>query len=314
MPMAARILIVRLGALGDILHTLPAVAALKRAHPCCRLVWAVQPRFAELLAGGGLVSEIVRVDRRSFAGLRSAARALRAEPFDFAIDFQGLLQSALVARVARAGRIFGFSETRERAAAMFYSDRVTPRAAHVVDMNMELATLAGARDSRIEFPLPPGREEGELPAEPFVLAAPLAGWVSKQWPLTRYGELAGRLWDELGVRLVLNGAPWQQAELRQVTGALAHSSSISGLIAATRRAAAVLGVDSGPMHLGAALRRPGVALFGPTDPARNGPYSESFRVLRAPDATTTYKRETMIHASMQEISVDAVFEALRGVL
>jgi len=311
--MPKRILIVRLGALGDILHALPAAAALKRAHAGSTLAWAVQPRFAELLEGGGLADEIIPIDRRSYGGVRTSVAQLRGAPFDFAVDFQGLVQSALVATLARAGRIYGFAAeaVRERAAAIFYSDRVTPHAAHVVDRNIELAMAAGASRGAMEFPLPAGRAEGRLPEGPFVLASPFAGWVSKQWPLERYAELARLVKDELSMTLVLNGAPPQMAELRKVEGAVAHASTIAGLIDATRRAAAVVGVDSGPLHLGAALGGPGVAIFGPTDPKRNGPYSERFTVLRAAWAETTYKRGSTVHASMLAISVAEVFAALR---
>jgi heptosyltransferase-1 len=121
-----------------------------------------------------------------------------------------------------------------------------------------------------------------------------------------------RLYKELGVPLVLDGPPG--ADFAAAEGVVAHYSSLSGLIHATRRAAAIVGVDSGPLHLAAALGKPGVAIFGPTDPARNGPYGDSLRVLRTPEAVTTYKRGAAIDSSMQDISPDAVFEVLRTVI
>lgn len=307
-----RFLVVRLGAMGDILHALPAAAALKRGRPGSRLTWAVHPKWRELLEGGGLADELVFVDRRQFASLRAAAGALRAAEFDFAIDFQGLIQSALVARVARTQVRYGFvrGQVREPLAASLYTTAVSSPAAHVVMKNMDLAAAAGAADRTVEFPLPDGRPEGELPEGPFVLAAPFAGWASKQWPLEHYAVLARRLRAELGVPLVLNGAPWQAGTLAGVETAKVHVSSIAGLIHATRRAAAVVGVDSGPMHLAAALGKPGVALFGPTDPARNGPYGNSLSVIRIPGAATSYERRKEIDASMRGISPEAVFEAL----
>lgn len=311
-----RILVVRLGAMGDILHAMPAVATLRRSFPGCQISWAVKPRFRELLDGGGLADEVIPIDRGSYSGVRDAARRLRSAPFDLAIDFQGLVQSALVATVAGASRVIGFdaAQVRERPATLFYSDPVPTRSAHVVDMNLDLAAAAGARQKAIEFPLPPGTAEGDLPGSPFVLAAPFAGWASKQWPLENYAAVAARLKQELGVTLVLNGSPAQAAELRRVAGAQVHVSTISGLIGATRRCAATLGVDSGPMHLGAALGRPGVAVFGPTDPARNGPYSALVRVLRSPLARTTYRRGAEIDPSMRATGPEEVFEALKAVL
>src|SRR5207248_3009600 len=135
----------------------------------------------------------------------------------------------------------------------------------------DLAASAGAAATLRTFPLPPGRPEGMLPEGPYVLACPLAGWRSKQWPLDHYRQLARRLRD-LGLTLVLNGPASAFASLASVPEARPHCSGIAGLIDATRRAAAVVGVDSGPLHLAAALGKPGVAIFGPTDPARNGPY------------------------------------------
>jgi heptosyltransferase-1 len=180
----------------------------------------------------------------------------------------------------------------------------------VVDRNLELAADAGAVSILRTFPLPDGTPEGELPDTPFVLASPLAGWRAKQWPLAFYSRLATRLERELELTLVLNGPP-EAGEFASIPAAVPHHSSVAGLIHATRRAAAVLGVDSGPMHLAAALGKPGVAIFGPTDPARNGPYGDSIEVLRSLRAATSYKRLSTIDPSMREIDPDRVFDALK---
>jgi heptosyltransferase-1 len=315
MPASPAILAVRLGAMGDILHTLPAVAALKLGHPEARLTWVVEPKWTPLLEQNPFVDRVLVLRRDSLAGLLTTRRALRETSYDFAVDFQGLLKSALVAVAADSGRIYGFDpgQIRERAAALFYRHKIATAAAHVVDRNLDLAAAAGGVCPQPPlFPLPPGRPEGDLPAGEFVLASPLAGWASKQWPLRYYRALAARLSGELGIPLVLNGPPG--AAFGQIDPAIAHYSALPGLIHATRQAAAVLGVDSGPLHLAAALSRPGVAIFGPTDPARNGPYGHSLRVLRSPDAVTTYKRGSAIDDSMRKISSGEVFEALRAVL
>ena len=217
---------------------------------------------------------------------------------------------------ARPERIFGFhqSQVRERAAALFYSNKTISHSAHVVDRNLELAASAGATRMVRAFPLPPGKSEAPLPAGEFVLASPLAGWRAKQWPLEHYGKLAALLKRELGVPLVLDGASAAMPVLSEVEGAVPHASTLAGLIYATRRAAAVVGVDSGPLHVAAALGKPGVALYGPTDPARNGPYGDSLRVFRHAEAATTYKRGDAIDVSMARITPGDVFEALRAVL
>ena len=310
-----RILVVRLGAMGDILHALPAAASLRGSGEA-RLTWAVKPQFRALLDGGGAADEIVEIRRESPRALLEALRALRRSRFDAAVDFQGLVQSALLARLSAAERVWGFSRERlrEPAAALFYDERVTTRAAHVVEMNLDLARAAGARERRIEFPLPPGRPEGELPQGAFVLASPFAGWGAKQWPLEYYLELGRLLKGETGMPLVLNVSPAQAEAFAGQGGVRVHVSSIEGLIDATRRAAAVVGVDSGPMHLAAALGKPGVAIYGPTDPERNGPYSQRIRLLRAAGARTSWERLPAPDESMLAITPGQVFEALRGVL
>jgi heptosyltransferase-1 len=314
-PASPAILVVRLGAMGDIIHTLPAVTALKLGHPDLSLTWVVEPKWAPLLEQNPFVDRVLLLHRDSLLGLLATRRALRETSYQFAVDFQGLLKSALVAAAAQAPRIFGFDadQVRERAAAFFYRHKISSPAAHVVDRNLDLAAAAGASAAGPPvFPLPPGRPEGDLPAGDFVLASPLAGWASKQWPLSHYLALATRLRAELGLPLVLNGPPG--APFQQIDPAIAHYSALPGLIHATRQAAAIVGVDSGPLHLAAALSKPGVAVFGPTDPARNGPYGDSLRVLRSAAAATSYKRGAAIDESMQNISPDEVFEALRTVL
>ena len=308
------ILVVRIGSMGDVIHALPAEATLKHSIPGSTLTWIVHPKWAPLLDSNPFVDRVIGFDRRSPRGIRTAWRLLRSRRYDFAVDFQGLFQSALIASLARAERIYGFhqSQVREKPAALFYSNKVRAAASHVVDRNLELAAAAGAKMSLRSFPLPPGAPEGDLPAEPFVLSSPLGGWTAKQWPMESFRTLARRLRDELGLALVLNGPPEAAPLLGYVREAWVHVSGLPGLIDATRRAAAVVGIDSGPLHLAAALGRPGVAIYGPTDPARNGPYGDTFTVLRSDRAVTSYKRKGTGNSVIQEVSPEDVFEALRG--
>jgi len=308
----SRILVVRLGAMGDIIHTLPAVASLKHGFPGSHLTWVVEPRWAPLLEGNPFVDRVLLFDRGSGAALWQTWRELRRERFDFAVDFQGLLKSALAACAAGPNRIFGHHQAhaREPLAALFYSDKIAARSLHAVGRALDLAAGAGASTVVQSFPLPPGRPEGSLPAEPFVLASPLSGWGAKQWPLEYYGQLGAHLRREAGVALVLNGPPGEREKLSGVPNTVQHFSSIEGLLDATRRALAVVGLDSGPLHLAAALGKAGVAIFGPTDPARNGPCGGSITLLRSPRAVTSYKRLAEIDPSMREISPEAVLQAL----
>jgi heptosyltransferase-1 len=315
--MAARdkpILIVRLGAMGDIIHALPAAASLKLSFPNRKLVWVLATKWLPLLAGNPHLDCIIPFNRKSVADLAATWKALRALEPSLTIDFQGLLQSAVAGRVAAAETFIGLDKglARESAASFFYTKRVAAIGPHRVERCLQLAGAAGATILTEEAWLPPGIPEGTLPDSPFVLANPFAGWVSKQWPIEYYAELAQRL-QELNHTLVVNVPESRAHELAAAKNLHIHSSSIAGLIYATRQAAAVVGVDSGPLHIAAALKKPGVAIYGPTDPAQTGPYKSPMKILRAP-AHTTYKRDDKIHPSMQAITAEQVADALRAAL
>jgi heptosyltransferase-1 len=306
-----RILVVRLGSMGDVIATLPAVASLKHSIPHSKITWVIDPRWSPLLEGNPYIDSVVHLDRRVLRSLRNAWHELRAERFDLAVDFQGLVKSALVATVARPERIFGFcaKDVREPVASWFYSAKVPIRSVHVVDRNLDLAAAAGASNILRTFPLPPGAPGNALPDGDFVLASPLASWGAKQWPLENYSKLAEHLHRDCGIPLVLD-APYSIP----VDGAKTHVSSLPGLIHATRKAVAVVGIDSGPMHLAAALGKPGIAIFGPTDPARNGPYGGTMTVLQSQGAVLSYRRTSGPDASMREITPDQVVAALEPIL
>jgi heptosyltransferase I len=309
------LLIVRLGAMGDILHALPAAASLRRSFPGERLVWITKPKWLPLLAGNPSIDEVILFDRSSAAKLWNAWRQLHKIRPLLAFDFQGLIQSALVGCAARPEKFWGYDSAtaREPLAALFYTHRLAAPGPHRVERNLQLIRAAGAQVITDEAWIPPGRPEGELPSRPFILASPFAGWAGKQWPIAAYETLGSSLVAE-GLELVLNVAPQQAVELSKSSSVRTHTSSIEGLIDATRRATAVVGVDSGPLHLAAALRKPGVAIFGPTDPAANGPYGGSMAVLRSDQAATSYGRHNEIQASMKAIDVDQVLDALRSSL
>ena len=341
---APRILIVRLSAMGDVIHALPAAAHLKRTIPGLELTWVVRECWSALLIDNPGVDRVIVLpsgkSRRGsfrFATLRevsAARRLLREHRFDIAVDFQGLLRSAAVTFFSRADKVFGFpgSEIREPLAAAFYSENVPTAAAHVVDKNLDLAraveqSLRSGWDVRtppletaVEFPLPPGKPEPYLPEGDYVLASPFAGWKAKEWPPEYFSELAAIVFREAGMPLVIDCAPFQRDEAQEIVkqapagAGLLHPSSVGGLIAATRRARAVVGVDSGPLHIAAALGRPGVAVFGQTDPARNGPYGSTFRVLRDSTAVTSYKHEQRPDPVMRAIRPSDVWELLSPML
>ena len=297
--------------MGDVIHTLPAVASLKQSFPHSRLTWLIRPRWAPLLEGNPYVDEVIPLER-SIAAAFAEARRLRARHFDLAVDFQGLIQTAALSAVVKPAKLAGFDRkrVRERPAALFYSSEIETHGEHAVERNLELAAGAGASQILHTFPLPAGSPEGSLPEGRFILTSPLAGWGAKQWPLDHWSQLAALL----DLPLVVNGPPDAAATLQQIRGAHVHLSGLSGLIDATRRAYAVVGVDSGPLHLAAALCKPGVAIYGPTNPARHGPYGGTIRVLRSPDAVADYTRRAAPHASMLAISPRMVADALTAAL
>lgn len=297
--------------MGDIIHALPAVASLKRSFPQCDLTWLVASRWLPLLRGNPSINELVPFERDGMVSLWSSWRRLRALQPEVAVDFQGLLQSALAGRIARPLAFFGFdhSVAREPLASWFYTHSTPVAGPHRIQRNVQLAQAAGATQVTWDAWLPEGVAEGELPSGDFILASPFAGWNSKQWPIAHYAALGERLYRD-GLQLVLNVPAGRANELAGFAHLRVHTSSLAGLVYATRRATAVIGLDSGPLHLAAALGKPGVALFGPTDPAQTGPFRSSMTVLRAPDVQTTYKRDAEVHPSMAEISVDQVAAAL----
>ena len=302
-----QILVVRLGAIGDIVHALPAVTSLKLSFPDQPLCWLVARKWLALLEGNPYIDSVIAFDRQSFADVAATWKQLRALRPGLAVDFQGLVQSAVAGRVAAPERFVGLSKTfaREPAAAIFYTDAIAAPGPHRVERCLQLAQAAGATHLTEEAWLPQGVEEADLPKQPFVLANPFAGWMSKQWPLEYYEKL-GALLQKRGLLLVLN-VP--HSRRKEIAGQHLHSSSIAGLIFATRRATAVVGVDSGPLHIAAALKKPGVAIYGPTDPAQTGPFKSSMLTLRV-DAQTSYKRGMQIHPSMRAITPEQVNAAL----
>ena len=305
------ILVIRLGAMGDIIHALPAAASLKLSFPQRKLHWLVARKWMPLLHGNPYVDEVIPFDRRGPASLLSSWRQLRDVKPDLAIDFQGLLQSSISGRIARPSAFFGFdrSVARESLASILYSQRVAVTGPHRIQRNLQLVAAAGASTLTENAWIPLGSPEGTLPSRPFVLASPFAGWTSKQWPMESYDRLGSILREE-GLELVLNIPEQKALQLQKSNGVRLHTSSLDGLIDVTRRALAVIGVDSGPLHLAAALDKPGVALFGPTDPAQTGPFKSNMVVLRSSSVQTTYKRHGRIHASMAEISAEQVTDAL----
>lgn len=322
-----RFAVVRLGSLGDIVHTFPAIAALRESFPAANIVWLTHPRWVELVASSGLASEIWPVDSRDLSSVRKVVAKLRAFRPGAAIDFQGLWKSAFPAFLAGVSKRIGFSSAtiREFGVPVLYTDRVHCRTTHIADQNGELSLLAGAKNGVAEIHLRTTEQDesavhAQLRTEgiaSYVVLSPGGGWRAKCWPADRFGALCQRIRRELNLRCVINYGPGE-AELfdavRLASGAaepLRCDWELGRLMATLRNSECVVGGDTGPLHLAVALGSPVVALFGPTDPARNGPYPPQEIVLRSPSAITSYGRGDTPDQSLLDLSVEQVFAAVK---
>jgi len=319
--------VVRLGSLGDIVHTFPAVAGLREAFPAAVIVWMTHPRWVELVASSGLASEIWSVDSRDLSSVRQAIAKLRSFGPEAVIDFQGLWKSALPPFLAGASRRIGFSSftIREFGVPILYTERVKCRTTHIADQNGELSLQAGAHHAigGVTLCVSPREEElawGELRKEgmnSYVVLSPGGGWRSKCWPAERFGALCQLLRTELGLRSVINYGPGEEALFAAVKASSGNAEPLScdgelgRLMAMLKNARCTVGGDTGPLHLAVALGSPVVALFGPTDPARNGPYPPQEIVLRSPKAITSHQRGERTDPSLLGLSVDEVFAAVK---
>lgn len=338
---------VRLGAMGDILHALPAVTALRLAHPVWEIGWVVEPRWQALLRAenqgksgqeSGTRAAQPLVDRLHFApakqwgkrplSLQTAReiaalrRELRACRYDAVIDFQGAVRSAVVGRMARARSVIGESQPREWAARWFFSQRVATRGLHVIEQDLELAAAIAGDALRPMAPLLPVDREAESwcnallagnAAPPIALIAPGAGWGAKRWPVERYAVVAASLRSR-GMRVLINSGPGEEklaATIESASGGAASpvSPSLSQLIALTRRIALCIAGDTGPLHLACALGIPVVGIYGPTDPSRNGPFGTRSTVLRSPSSRRDHSRRAEPESGLLTIEPEDVLQA-----
>ena len=334
-----RILIVRLSALGDIIHALPVLFALKRALPATAVDWLVEESYASILA---LVPEL---DRRiivrarahgasepavSFGGGLGYLRAmsyLRAQRYDAALDLQGLIKSAVWARMSGAQRVIGFDRNhlREPQAASFYSETVVPPSAgHVIDKNLAVLSALNVPATPIMPRLQPAGSSDVVAAivaaggpRKFIVLNPGAAWSNKRWPADRFGAVAAGLFRRTRLRSMITWGPSERALAESVVAAsggaasLAPATSVADLAVLMRDAAVVVSGDTGPLHIAAAMGTPLVGLYGPTWPERNGPWDPKDHVLsRADTCVCHHKRQCLRGAPcINEISIEQVVAA-----
>jgi heptosyltransferase-1 len=351
----AKILIARLGSMGDILHALPAATAIRAALPNATLGWLIEERWTELLTARGVkpdpqalspqkpvVSFIHTVDtkrwRRRFlhhgtlGEMRGARRRVFAVHYDLVLDFQGAIKSAVLARWSGAEAVAGFRDPREPAARFFYSQRFSRAGEHVIEQNHALAAQAlrpflDGKELKLIPPALPCDSAAEAWAQTeiarlglatFALLNPGAGWGGKQWPPERFGAVAKAL-AQHNIKSLVNAPTGEEALARAVVeSAGGHAfeikCTIGQLVGLTRRARLFVGGDTGPMHLAAALNVPTVALFGPTEPERTGPFSPKAITLRHPQSKTTFSHDRQPDEGLVQIGAEEVIGAARYLL
>ncbi|MEO8725813.1 MAG: glycosyltransferase family 9 protein [Acidobacteriaceae bacterium] len=346
-----RVLIVRLSAMGDILHALPAVSALRAAQPQLEIGWLVEERWLPLLRSrpnAAPLSHLPRsnaqplVDfihcsnlalwRRSWlssatrSGLAQLIRELRAQHYDAVIDFQGALRSGFLARLTCAHDIdiYGEDSPREWIARYLFSHRVRTTGSHVIEQDLELASAFAATPLPYTPPLLPHDDEArqwsrkQMHERPLVLMNPGAGWGAKCWPAERYGRVAQALFA-MGLTVLVNAGPAERGLANQVATESAGAArvvepTLQQLIELTRLSALFIGGDTGPLHLAAALEVPTVAIFGPTDPARNGPFANRAVILRSHRSQRNHARKSAPEAGLLTITPAEVLAAARNLL
>jgi ADP-heptose:LPS heptosyltransferase len=325
-----RALLVRLSSIGDVVHTLPALAALRRHG--WEADWLVEPPSRALLDGNPLLSLAVAAPSRKAFGWGKAlatVRALRSRRYDAALDFQGLWKSAAWARFSGARRVLGWERgsRREPSSVLLIGEPVAGRdGGHVIEKNLALLRPLGIEAAGLrEFPLPVSVEtaarvdaglEG-IGGDELVVLNPGGGWTSKLWAAERFGELAKAL-RTLGLLPLVAWGPGEEGLADRVVAASAgaavrsFSTTLLDFVEIARRARLVVAADTGPLHLACAVGTPVVALFGPTEPARNGPFArEDVVVRRTPACAPCYSRTCSRHAGVMDgIGVAEVLAAV----
>ncbi|MDH5510028.1 MAG: glycosyltransferase family 9 protein [Nitrospinota bacterium] len=332
-----RALIIKPSSFGDVIHALPVARAIKLAAPHVKVDWVISDSLTDLVAMFPYVDTFIPFKRARWtkwwrpsvlADIVAQVREARKKEYGAVIDLQGLLRSGLMTLACRAKVKVGFSTARE-GAWLFYNDNipVTPEAVHAVDRYMSaLKALGIENNAGVKYDLVESEEdkawaESDLPTEPFVAINPNARWAAKRWPLARFGHLCRELQKKMGYRIVIIGGLDDMADgarlallagdwARDLTG----KTSPGRLAALLRRAKALFTNDSGPLHLAVAVGTPSVSFFGPTDPAKTGPYGPGHIVLRSGrECSPCFKKTCPYnHECMADIQVSTAVEAWKA--
>lgn len=334
------ILIIKMSSLGDILHTLPFAAALRKRYPQARISWLVHPQFAGFVPDAPVIDEVLYFDKvkfkkmgffdklRYFFAMRSL---LHSKKFDLVIDMQGLFKSAVLAAVSGCSNRIGYCEMREGSG--FISRAICGEHCkdHVIERYLDVARFLGADVKEIEYPMPDLTAESKSVAEKlkqqniegaYAVIVPGARWKTKEWPVEYYAELAKMLVSD-GINIVLAGGPddaGKGAEIKKLSGSdrvadLTGKTSLRELAALIKNSAFYISADTGPLHFAAALKKPLVAMYGPTKADRTGPYgSDKARVILTPAACAgCLKKSCSDWHCMHDITPQMVYRAYKEI-
>lgn len=345
-----KILIVRTGAMGDVVHAMHAVAGVRNALPDAEIGWAIEPQWEPLLRSHAgtmpLVHHIHRAETKRWnrapfslstaKNILQLRKELRAEKYDLCIDLQGSIRSAIIGRMANARHFVGSATPRESAARLLYTQQTAVAQPHVIAQGAEILSAALAHEIKPLQHLPFPVDESEKQwcntllgddTRPVAFLAPRAGWGAKQWPPERFGAVASQL-AQRGWRVLVNAIPANAQHGGDIIAASVVTASegsaatvectLPQLIALTQKLNLFIGGDTGPMHLAAASGVPCVAIFGPTDPKRTGPWNTkegrtNARVLRDASSVTDHRRHTAPESGLLRITVEDVLRAAREV-
>lgn len=334
-------LFVKLGAIGDIVHTLPALAAVRRERPDIHLTWVAERRSAEILRGNPQIDSLHEIDTRAMreGGLldemvpeiRRQLGPLRKQGFDVAIDFQGLIKSGIVAKLSGAKTRWGFSRKnlREPASRLFLNKTVKIlETTNVIKKNLRLAEAALGPFKSVSEPEFPIFTEAEHRLEAdaittqvggdFAILNPGGGWVTKLWHAEKFGQLADRIWEEHGIVPIIATGPAEKEIAERVLAtsrcgqAIAAEPSLKGFYELAKRARVYIGGDTGPTHLAVAAGTPVVGIFGPTEWWRNGSPNPADICVERNDigCRIDCHRRTCSNWICMDISVDTVAQAV----
>lgn len=328
-----KILIVKPSSLGDVVHSLPFLNAMKTCFPKAEIHWVIAKGLEGLLEGHSMIDRLIIINKDLWKNLSQAGktvkeirelfRQLRNESYDLVVDLQGLLRSGLITRATSAPIRLGFQEARE-GSRLFYTKKVRGgREVHAVERYLKIAEELGCTMNEIAFPFPlscSADTAADKPAapEPYAVLVPGARWKTKIWSAESFGKVAAML----PLRSVVIGAASDRAIAEEVvahSGGKAHSlageTSLRELIEIMRHAQTVITNDSGPMHIAAALNIPVIAIFGPTSPERTGPYGKDHVVLQSKaGCVPCFKRSCRDIKCMKEITTETVYQAVLGIL